>query len=192
MTAAPPTPANPERAELVALLLACAREDEAAFAEVYNRTSAKLFGVIVRICSDPVLAEDILVDVYHTIWRRAGAFEPGRASPITWMATIARNRAIDAVRRLPRQAPLDLSAAAELPDPAEPALAAMLAREQEGRLHLCLDRLDATQSGAIRTAFFQGLSYAELAERLGTPLGTVKSWIRRGLARLKECLHDAD
>lgn len=187
-----PSPPTVERAHLVGLMLACAREDETAFSELYKLTKAKLFGIVVRICTDRALAEDVLVDVYHTIWRRAGAFEPGRASPITWMATIARNRAIDAVRRLPRQMPLDLAAADHVPDGAALALAGMLAAEEEGRLHLCLDRLDGQQASAIRTTFFHGLSYSELAETLATPLGTVKSWIRRGLLRLKECLHDAD
>ncbi|MFK5073456.1 sigma factor, partial [Klebsiella pneumoniae] len=85
--------------------------DEAAFATLYARTNAKLFGIVLRICNERALAEDVLVDVYLTIWRRAGAFEPGRASPITWMATIARNRAIDALRRLPRATQDGLDAA---------------------------------------------------------------------------------
>jgi len=184
------TGASP-RAELVALLLASADGDEASFSELYRRTSAKLFGVVLRICVDRGLAEDVLVDVYLTIWRRAGAFEPGRASPITWMACIARNRAIDAMRRQPRTAPasVDLDAANDIADAAPLAEAALIEAEGEARLHLCLDRLEEPQSGAIRAAFFGGLTYSQLANDLAVPLGTMKSWIRRGLARLKECLH---
>lgn len=180
------------RAELVALLLASADGDHARFSELYRRTSAKLFGVVLRICADRGLAEDVLVDVYLTIWRRAGAYDPGRASPITWMATIARNRAIDALRRLPRVTPADLDAAHEIADAAPLADAALIAVEGDARLHLCLDRLEAPQSRAIRAAYFGGRTYAQLASDMAVPLGTMKSWIRRGLARLKECLDGED
>ena len=127
-------------------------------------------------------------DVYLTIWKRAGAYEPGRASPITWLATIARNRAIDWVRAqgVRRAAPIE--DAAPVPDDRPLASETMIADEGNRRLHLCLDGLDEQPRLAIRTAFFDGLTYAELADRLGVPLGTMKSWVRRGLMRLKECL----
>jgi RNA polymerase sigma factor (sigma-70 family) len=178
------------REHLVALLLASAREDQTAFAELYSLTSAKLFGVISRICADHALAEEVLVDVYLTIWRRAGAFEPGRASPITWMATIARNRAIDALRRQPRARMVEISEAADIADTAPLADAQLLVAQDGQALHLCLDQLEARHAQAIRTAFFDGLTYSELADAMAVPLGTIKSWIRRGLIRLKECLHD--
>lgn len=187
----PPSDASP-RSELVALLLASAEGDEAGFSELYRRTSAKLFGVVLRICADRGIAEDVLVDVYLTIWRRAGAFDPGRASPITWMATIARNRAIDAMRRQPRTVPVDIDAAHDLADDTPPADTALIEAEDDARLHLCVDRLEEPQAGAIRAAFFHGLTYAQLAAAMAVPLGTMKSWIRRSLARLKECLHAED
>ena len=176
------------RARLVEALVATGREDRSAFRTVYDLTSAKLFGVVLRICNDRGAAEEVLSDVYLTIWKRAGAYEPGRASPISWLATIARNRAIDwrrAAGRTP-STPLD-----EAPDIADDRANAfdLLAQDEGARaLHLCLDALDDKQRGAIRTAFFDGLTYAELAERDAVPLGTMKSWVRHGLIRLKECL----
>lgn len=174
------------------MLLASAEGDEAQFSELYRRTSAKLFGVVLRICPDRGVAEDVLSDVYLTIWRRAGAFDPGRASPITWMATIARNRAIDAVRRQPRAVRDDIAAASEVADDTPQAEAALIAAEGDARLHLCIDRLEKPQGAAIRAAFMHGFTYAQLATRMAVPLGTMKSWMRRSLARLKECLHADD
>ena len=176
------------RARLVEALVATGREDRSAFRTVYDLTSAKLFGVVLRICNDRGAAEEVLSDVYLTIWKRAGAYEPGRASPISWLATIARNRAIDwrrASARVP-STPLE-----EAPDIADDRASAfdLLAQDEGARaLHLCLDALDDKQRGAIRTAFFDGLTYAEIAEREAVPIGTMKSWVRRGLIRLKECL----
>ena len=129
-------------------------------------------------------------EVYLTIWRRAGAFEPGRASPITWLATIARNRAIDWRRAAGRKVAVTIDEAPEVADPDPSAEEQLVTRDEDKRLHLCLDQLDEKQRGAIRTAFFDGLTYAELAEREGVPLGTMKSWVRRGLMRLKDCLSD--
>ncbi len=175
---------------LVDALIATGREDRNAFARLYRMTSAKLFGICLRICGERSAAEDVLSDVYLTIWRRAGAFEPGRASPISWLATIARNRAIDWVRAAPNRRRASLDEALALPDPAKSAEASSIAADEERRLHLCLDALDLKSRTAIRTAFFNGVTYAELADQTGVPLGTMKSWVRRGLARLKECLND--
>jgi RNA polymerase sigma-70 factor (ECF subfamily) len=176
------------RVRLVDLLVQTGREDRDAFASLYSLTSAKLFGICMRICGERQAAEDVLHEVYLTIWKRAGVYEPGRASPITWLATIARNRAIDWRRAqgVRRAAPIE--AADPVPDDRPIASETLLANESAQRLHLCLDALDDQPRLAIRTAFFDGVTYAELAERLGVPLGTMKSWVRRGLLRLKECL----
>jgi RNA polymerase sigma factor (sigma-70 family) len=180
------------RARLVEALVATGREDRTAFRTLYDLTSAKLFGVILRICNDRAAAEEVLSDVYLTIWKRAGAFEPGRASPSSWLATIARNRAID-WRRSARRAPsTPLDEAPDIADDRANAIDTMLQDESARALHLCLDSLDEKQRSAIRTAFFDGLTYAELAERDSVPLGTMKSWVRRGLLRLKDCLDAAD
>jgi len=178
------------RARLTAALVRAGEGDRSALRTVYDATHAKLFGIVLRICRERQAAEDVLQDVYLTIWRRAGAFDPGRASPITWMATIARNRAIDRVRSsaIRRTEPED--AALEVADES-PLAPELIARAQTAtRLHTCLDTLEERQQTAIRTAFFDGLTYAELADRLTVPLGTVKSWIRRGMMKLKECLGD--
>jgi len=175
---------------LVRLLVATGDEDRDAFAKLYRLTAAKLFGICLRICEDRQAAEDVLQDVYATVWKRAGAFEVGRASPVTWLAAIARNRAIDWRRANAGRLPGPADAMEELPDDRVHVLDDMLADEADRRLHLCLDQLEDVHRGAIRQAFFGGLTYAELAARCGVPLGTVKSWIRRGLLRLRGCLDD--
>ncbi len=190
-TLLPPQPTNDAaRQTLVEALVATGAEDRAAFATLYKLTSAKLFGICLRICGERGAAEDVLSDVYLTIWRRAGAFEPGRASPISWLATIARNRAIDWRRSASRRPAVALDQAPDVADDAPSAEDRMVQGQDGQRLHLCLDQLDDKQRGAIRSAFFGGLTYAELAERQKVPIGTMKSWVRRGLMRLKDCLSD--
>jgi RNA polymerase sigma factor (sigma-70 family) len=176
------------RQRLVEVLVAAGEEDRAAFRELYRLTSAKLFGITLRICGDRQAAEDVLHDVYLTIWKRAGAYEPSRASPITWLATIARNRAIDwrRAQTIRRTTPLDDTQ--PIVDTRPSALEALSADQDAHLLHDCLDTLEDRQRESIRTAFFDGLTYAQLAERQNTPLGTVKSWVRRGLMKLRECL----
>ncbi|RSU50489.1 sigma-70 family RNA polymerase sigma factor [Sphingomonas sp. S-NIH.Pt15_0812] len=181
--------ASPDaRAYLAAMLIATGSEDRAAFREVYRLTSAKLFGICLRICGDRSAAEDVLHDVYLTIWRRAGAWEPGRASPITWLATVARNRAIDWRRAQGGRQTRPIAEAPDIADSAPDAEARLVADGERHRLVDCLEELEDRSRAAIHTAFFDGLTYAEIAERAAVPLGTAKSWIRRGLARLKECL----
>ena len=182
--------ANAARQRLVEALVATGAEDRGAFRTLYRLTSAKLVGVCLRICGDRQAAEDVLSEVYLTIWKRAGAFEPGRASPISWLATIARNRAIDWRRSSGRPPPASVEVIAELADDTPSAVDRLLLDEREAQLHHCLDELDSPQRDAIRTAFFDGLTYAELAVRRDVPLGTMKSWVRRGLIRLKDCLGD--
>ena len=175
------------RAALAQALVATGRADRGAFATVYRLTSSKLFGICLRICGNRQAAEDALSEVYMTVWRRAGAFDPGRASPITWLATLARNRSIDWVRANGRRFESD-DVLTELPSGDAPADEQFMAAQDDTRLHLCLERLDDQQRSAIRTAFFDGLTYAQLAEREKVPVGTMKSWIRRGLIQLRACL----
>jgi RNA polymerase sigma-70 factor (ECF subfamily) len=162
--------------------------DRSALRQLYDATSAKLFGVCLRILSDREEAEDVLQEVYVTVWRRADRFDAGRASVMTWVSTIARNRAIDRLRArgpLARAEPVeDLEIADDQPG----AEALLSAADDAGRLHACLSELDERTKSVIRTAFFEGVTYDALAQRMGAPLGTVKSWIRRGLAKLKGCL----
>ncbi|MEG3088402.1 sigma-70 family RNA polymerase sigma factor [Sphingomonas sp. PB4P5] len=176
------------RARLIETLVKTGDEDRAAFRELYQLTSAKLFGITLRICGERQAAEDVLHDVYLTIWKRAGAYEPSRASPITWLATIARNRAIDWRRAQTTRRATPIEEAPPIPDAAPLASETIVADQDARQLHSCLDALEQRQREAIRTAFFDGVTYAELAERQRVPLGTLKSWVRRGLQKLKECL----
>ncbi|SAL00284.1 sigma-24 (FecI-like) [Caballeronia fortuita] len=169
------------------LLLDVAKGDEQAFAALYRETSARVFGVIVRMISDRGEAEDILQDVYTSAWRRADAFDPARGSAITWLIALGRNRTIDRMRQH-REEPLGEDEAPELADEAPTPAAAAELSEERRRLERCLERLEPQQKRAIREAFFTGASYAELAQRLAVPLGTMKSWIRRSLMLLKTCL----
>jgi RNA polymerase sigma factor (sigma-70 family) len=163
--------------------------DRPALRLVYEMTSAKLFGICLRILNDRSEAEDVLQDVYLTVWRKAASFDDARASPITWLVAIARNRSIDRLRSAGvARFNEPIEAADAVADPA-PTAAEMLEDAQESkRLKSCLDEIEARQSAAIRSAFMDGHTSEVLAERAGVPLGTMKSWIRRGLAKLRECL----
>lgn len=178
-----------DRQRLSAALQQVARGDQAALRQVYDQTSAKLFGLCLRILGDRNEAEDVLQDIYLTVWRRAGAFDPTRGvSPITWLAALARNRAIDRLRASKAHLNRPIELAAEAPDPAPLASEALQQRQDRLRLADCLGELEADHAGYIRAAFFDGHTYASLAEASGVPLGTMKSWIRRALLRLRDCL----
>jgi RNA polymerase sigma factor (sigma-70 family) len=177
------------RKQLTAALARIAGGDRQALKLVYRDTSAKLFAVCHRILQDKGEAEDVLQDVYITVWRRAGTFNPDRASPITWLVAIARNRAIDRLRSGPPANLLrDIEEISEISDSAPSALAQLEMNEEHKRLSECLDELEPRHAGAIRSAFFEGATYDELARRMSVPLGTMKSLIRRSLTRLRECL----
>lgn len=177
-----------DRQALTQALAAVAGGSEAALAEVYSMTAAKLFGICLRILSDRPEAEDALQDIYLTIWKRAGSFDAERASPVTWLSTIARNRAIDRLRARGTRKLGSLDEAAQVRDPAPSAFAMLQAQEDRGRLSECLGELEARQANAIRAAFFEGATYVELAQSGAVALGTMKSWIRRGLLKLRACL----
>jgi RNA polymerase sigma-70 factor (ECF subfamily) len=177
------------RALVAAALARIPGGDRAALQTVYRLTSAKLFGVILRILGERSAAEDVLQEVYVTVWRKAADFDAGRASPLTWLIAIARNRAIDrlrAQRQTSRMEPIE--AAGEIADDAPGAASALEAAQEHARLHRCLGGLAAHERAALRGAFFDGNTYEELAERMKVPLGTMKSWIRRAMIKLKACL----
>ncbi len=162
--------------------------DRRAFAEVFQRTSPKLFGLCLRIMPTRQEAEDAVQEAYLTIWRRAGSYDAARGSVMAWLVTVARNCAIDRLRasRPVASEPIDL--AATVPDTAPLASDLLLDRERRQRLSDCLDELAPQDVRLIRTAFVEGATYSELAARTTTPLGTVKSRIRRALIRLRDCL----
>jgi RNA polymerase sigma factor (sigma-70 family) len=177
------------RSQLAAALVRVAGGDRAALSIVYKDTSAKLFGVCLRILNNRSEAEDVLQEVFVTVWRKAAAFDPGRASPITWMVAIARNRAIDRLRASAVSRRMDpIEAADGISDPAPAAVERVELAQQHQRLAVCLEELEARHSVAIRAAFLDGATYEELAARMSVPLGTMKSWIRRGLLKLRACL----
>lgn len=181
-------PTDLQDAALDRLVADVAAGDRSAFEQLYRATSARLFGVCVRVLSDRAEAEDVLQEAFVTIWHRAVQYDPDRAGALAWLCTIARNKAIDHLRARPPFARAPLEVIEGMPDPdAAPERAAEWAADRS-RLERCLNQLDARRRSLIRTAFFDGATYDELAARIGAPLGSVKSWIRRGLLQLKTCL----
>ena len=173
---------------LADLMPRIASGDRAALRQLYQATSSKLFGVCLRILSDREESEDVLQEVYLTIWRRADRFDAARASVTTWISTIARNRAIDRLRARGPLAYAEQVDDLEIADGSVPADALLASSQDAQALGRCLGELDDRTQTVIRTAFFEGVTYEALAQRMDTPLGTVKSWIRRGLLKLRGCL----
>ncbi len=182
------SPTSLERAALAAALVRVAEQDRAALQEVYRRTSRKLFGICLRIFGERADAEDAMQEVYLTIWHRAGSFDPARGNPITWLATLTRNRAIDILRASGRRPTAPIELADNVADDTPNAEALLLAHGDDARVLGCIDTLARSDATMIRTAFFEGATYAELASRVALPLGTVKSRIRRALLKLRGCL----
>lgn len=178
--------------EVLAHLLArCALNDHSAFEHLYQHTSAKLYGLVVRIVREEQLARDVLQDGYVKIWNHAADFRPEKASAITWMGSIMRNRAIDVIRR--RRIPVFDGSEREGSAWSQESLldspeAKMDLAHQKQALGECLGTLSESQRQAIALAYFRGLTHEEMAHFMGKPLGTVKSWLRRGLLRLRDCL----
>lgn len=169
------------------LIARTALRDRAAFRQLYERTSAKLFGVLLRILKDRSEAEEALQEVYVKIWQRADRYVPGGYSPISWLVAIARNHALD-ILRARRPIADDIDVALEVRDTApDPEQAAIHKGEQE-RIESCLGELDEERAAAVRGAYLDGYSYEELAARYNVPLNTMRTWLRRSLIKLRECL----
>ena len=186
--------------ELSQLLARSGLGDRQAFAALYERTSAHLFAVVLRINRDRAQAEDVLQEVYVNVWRAAQSFDAAQSQPLTWLTSVARHRAIDSLRRKqtePQTQPAQFNddedkdvyddVADDAPTPLE-----MLSRASDARaLAQCMDVLSAPQRQSVALAFYDGLSHAEVADQMRQPLGTVKSWVRRALFALKSCLDNA-
>ena len=172
-------------AAVVDMLAAIGAGDRVALKTLYDATSAKLFGVIVRILPERGEAEDVLQEVYITVWRKAAEFDASRASPITWLATIARNRAIDRFRARGSRPTTTLDLAADVAEPSPAADVLIDSATDARRVRDALDRLDPKHAAIIRAAYYDGLTYEALADREGVPVGTLKSWVRRGLIRMR-------
>lgn len=175
-------------AELSALLAKAADGDEAAFRIFYDRTASKLFGIILRILVERGEAEDVLQEVYVTVWRKAAEFDAARASPVTWAATIARNRAIDRIRARGSRPSAPLDEAMEVRDESPGADVLIDAASDAARVQAALAALEPRHAAAIRSCYFEGVTYEALAAREGVPVGTLKSWVRRGIMRMREGL----
>jgi len=180
------------QARLAGLIERSALGDRAAFAELYRAAGAKLFAVSLRIVRERPLAEEALQDSFVNIWNHASDYARSKSAPTTWMAAIVRNRSLDIVRRTRETPDIDDALAANLAD--EGASPAREAEERAGAhaLRHCLDELEAEQRQTIALAFFHGLTHSELAAHLRRPLGTVKTHVRRGLAKLRDCLMRGD
>ena len=179
----------PEIPGLDALLLDVAAGSRNAFESLYRATSSRLFAICLRVLPDRGEAEDVLQEVFSTIWHKAHQFDPDRASPIAWLAMIARNKAIDRLRAQPtRGAMAPIEFADDIADTSATPLQTATTADDRARLEACMEQLEPRRRGLIRAAFFDGSTYEELAERIASPLGSVKSWIRRGLLQLRGCL----
>jgi RNA polymerase sigma-70 factor, ECF subfamily len=205
-SSSPTAPATPDARSvaLAALLARVALSDRRAFTELYEKTSPHLLAVILRITRNRDLSEDVLQEVYVNVWRVCNGgpagFDARLSQPMTWLTSIARNRAIDSLRRRQTQ-PVTLSTQVQGADDSEdhdmlqdflsdePGPLEQLERTADARaLRGCMQRLSGEQQQAMALAFYQGQSYSEVATHLSQPLGTVKSWVRRGLSSLKSCL----
>ena len=173
------------RARLTCVLMRVGQGDAVAFEQLYRITASKLMSISFRMCRDRAAAEDILQDVYLRVWNRASSFDPARGSAIAWLAMIARNRAIDWLRLKSVQISEESDEGLQIADGLPLALDCMIISSDHLTLVACLDKLEERQRDAIRAAFYSDDTYADIARRHGVPLGTVKSWIRRGMIRLK-------
>jgi RNA polymerase sigma-70 factor (ECF subfamily) len=179
-------PAPPPGSELDSLLVRCAAGDRAAFRQVYDRVGGRLYGVALRMTRSPTLAADAVQDAMVQAWQEAGRFDPARGNAEAWLLALARYRTLDLVRRQGREVPGYVMA--DQGDDGPSALDTLAEDEQAAQLRGCLARLDQERQRLLTLAFVEGLSHSEIAGVLGQPLGTVKSWIRRGLIALRDCL----
>lgn len=177
------------KTQLEQMIAQTALGNRQAFTSLYEMTSAKLYAVCLSVLRDRPEAEEALQEVYVKIWTGAGRYASNGLSPMTWLITIARNTAIDRYRARASQLPLTTQIGLSTVASGEPSAEAATIRAQEkGLLDKCLEQLDKDRAGAIRAVYLEGMSYADLAKRQAVPLNTVRSWLRRSLISLKECV----
>jgi RNA polymerase sigma factor (sigma-70 family) len=186
-----------EPGQLHIWLTAVAKQDAAAFRALYEATSPKLFGFVLRILQKRELAEEVLQESFVSVWNNASSYQSSLAAPMTWMTTIVRNRAFDLLRKLNNgqhyevdldadQFDLEITEAMESQDPTP--LQALELSQDAKSLAMCMSRLENLHRQAMALAFYHDLSHSEVAEQMNLPIGTVKTWIRRGLEKLRICL----
>jgi len=181
-----------QSADLQALLLRCADRDQQAFATLYERTSAKLFGIVIGILGRGTHAEDALQEIYLKVWQRSGSYRPQYGAPMTWLISVARNHALDVIRKNATENRLrdDRDTDALLQTLTGQASEGHADHLQAGILQQCLMQLESRARECILRAYCEGYSHQELSIRFDKPLGTVKSWIRRALASLRSCVDE--
>lgn len=174
--------------ELASLMHRVAQRDQDAFETLYRATNRKMYGIILGVLSSRSLADEVLQEVYVKVWQRAEDFDPDKASPITWMAVIARNRALDEARRSSNAATDDVEDHLDLAADLENPLADMERSDTFKAVIRCLDTLDPERRQLILLAYYRGLSRDALAKRFNHPTATIKTWLHRSLTQLKTCL----
>ncbi|MBL4917318.1 sigma-70 family RNA polymerase sigma factor [Szabonella alba] len=178
---------------IASLLLRIQNKDRAAFREIYPASSAKLMGVLLRILGERAEAEDALQEVFTRVWLRADRFDPSRGRGMTWLISVARNHAIDRLRARTSAATAntvgdDGDEATMIADPRPDALSALVAQGEARRVVECFSLLEPDRSAAVRGAYLEGWSYDDLARRFDVPLNTMRTWLRRSLLKLRECM----
>jgi RNA polymerase sigma-70 factor (ECF subfamily) len=181
-----PAPRDDGAVPLSALIAAVAAGDGVAFRKVYELRASKLYGIALRITRQPTLADDAVHDAFLELWRKAGKFDEMRGDPDVWLASLVRYRAVDMTRRWGRH--VSDEGIPEQMDEEPDALERMEASAASAALRACLEKLEPDRRRLLSLAFIDGLSHSQLAARLGVPIGSVKSWIRRSLHSLRVCL----
>jgi len=181
---------QPEEAQIddVALLKAIAGKEEKALSQLYDRYRVVLFGLLVRILNNREEAEDVLQELFLQVWHRAGDYDSNRGRPFTWLVTLARSRAIDRLRSVASRERVATESAREVTEEVSDAVADAVRSEQRGIVTSALSQLPEEQQRALVLAYFDGLTQSEIADRLGAPLGTVKTRMRAGMIKLREML----
>ena len=184
---------SPDPQQLKIWLAAVARKDANAFRALYDATSPKLFGFALRILIKREVAEEVLQEAFVSVWNNAASYQASLAAPMTWMTTIVRNKAFDMLRRVDHTVELDADTFdKDVMDAMESSdltpLAALQLSQESAALAGCLSRLEGLHRQAVAMAFYHDMSHSEVAEHMKLPIGTVKTWIRRGLERLRVCL----
>jgi RNA polymerase sigma-70 factor (ECF subfamily) len=173
------------------LVQAMATGDAGALSSFYDRHSGIVFATCLRTLGDRPAAEELLLDIFHEFWQRAGQYDQARGNPLTFLLTLTRSRAIDRRRTMGKKSNLKLvsdDATDPAPDSQPDALQTLITSETAGRVRVALQQLEPEQRRAIEMAYYDAMSHSEIAAALNKPLGTVKTYIRQGLIRLRECL----
>jgi len=173
--------------DITKLIVRTALRERAAFDLLYHHTHAKLFGVCLRVLRDRTEAEEALQEVFVKVWTKADRFAVSDLSPISWLVAVARNHCIDRLRAR-RMPTTDIDAARDIADAAPDPEQAALAGAVRDHIRRCLSELDADRAAAVRGAYIEGHSYADLAARFAVPINTMKTWLRRSLMKLRECM----